>query len=557
MPTREPSASPSSQAAGVACALTIERLQDQAALARSIADRLPWPLAYFDLDLRCRFGNQAFGDGLRAQASELDGRPFQDCFPQDALPSLLPRFMQALSGEKQVRVTEQSTPGGGITVTETSFAPDMHDGMVRGVFVEVQDITERQRAERIELNANLELEERVDRRTHELRQAKRRFDLMVDALQDSCIYFLDPVGRITEWSESAHRLHGFSREQVGNMQLADIAAPRVGDEGEIGIEDAIRLAIDRGQWETRGWLKRAGSEAFWGQTLITALRGDNDELEGLSCITRDMTAMKDLDRVMNDLNAELDRRVSQRVRQHTVPNKDLDIFTHSITHDLRGPMRHINTFAGLIAEELGENASEEIQHFRDGMKRASQRLNAMIENLLTYSRIGRIDLHPSQLPMKRLLEDVVTRLTQATPHREIHWVIQEDLPVVIADAAMVADLFTRLLDNAMKFTRKVEQAEIQIGCRAESDGTCLFFIADNGIGFDVAKANNLFLMFQRQHHSLDFEGYGAGLALCQRIVQRHGGRIWLDSTPGHGCAVYFTLPVETTMTTSRLAALGL
>jgi len=519
------------------------------ALTRAIADRFPGQMAYFDLDLRCRFGNQAFCDSQGLQPSALEGRPFQDCFAQDALPALLPRFMQAVGGEKQLLVSEQHIPGSHAVRLETAFVPDLRDGAIHGVFLEARDVTGHRQ--------DPALEEHVNRRTHELRQAKRRFDLMADALQDSCIYFLDPAGRITEWSESAHRLHGFSREQVGDLHLADLTAPRIGEEEEIGIHDTIRLAIDRGQWETRGWLKRAGGEAFWGQTLITALRGEDDELEGLSCITRDMTAMKDLDRVMNDLNAELDRRVTQRVRQYTVPNKDLDIFTHHITHDLRGPMRHINTFAGLIAEELGENASEEIRHFRDAMKRASQRLNAMIENLLTYSRIGRIDLHPEPLEMKCLLDGVVARLRQAEPHRDIRWVIQDDLPTVVADAVMVADLFTRLLDNAMKFTRKTEQAEIQIGCRTENDGSCQFFIVDNGVGFDVAKANNLFLMFQRQHHSLDFEGYGAGLALCQRIVQRHNGRIWLDGTPGHGCAVYFTLPVPTTATTSRLAALGI
>lgn len=519
------------------------------ALMRAIVDRFPGQMAYFDLDLRCRLGNQAFCDHQGLRPAELEGRAFQDCFAQDALPALLPRFMQAVGGEKQVLVSEQQhSPGSHAVRLETAFVPDLRDGVVHGVFLEAKDITR---------DTDPALEAQADHRTQELRQTQRRFDLMADALQDSCIYFLDPAGRITEWSESAHRLHGFSREQVGDLHLADLSAPRIGEEEEIGIPDTIRLAIDRGQWETRGWLKRAGGEPFWGQTLITALRGENNELEGLSCITRDMTAAKDLDRVMNDLNAELDRRVSQRVRQYTVPNKDLDIFTHHITHDLRGPMRHINTFAGLIAEALGEDASDEVRHFRDAMKRATQRLNAMIENLLTYSRIGRIDLHPEQLDMNSVLEDVVSRLRQAEPHREIQWGIQADLPAVVADAAMVADLFARLLDNAMKFTRKCEQAEIQIGCRAESDGSCLFFIVDNGVGFDVAKANNLFLMFQRQHHSLDFEGYGAGLAQCQRIVQRHNGRIWLDSTPGHGCAVYFTLPVETAVTASRLAAMGI
>lgn len=538
MPTRHQSAQPPVQAAGA-----------DGTLARALANRFPGQMAYFDLDLRCRFGNQAFCESLRMRPEDLEGRAFQDCFAQDTLPALLPRFMQALGGDKQMLVSEQHVPGGHAMRMETAFVPDLRDGVIHGVFLEVRDVTGHRH--------DPALEEHVNRRTHELRQANRRFDLMVDALQDSCIYFLDPAGRISEWSESAHRLHGFAREQVSHLHLTELTAPRAGEEPEIGISDTIRLAIDRGQWETRGWFKRAGGEAFWGQTLITALRGEDDELEGLSCITRDMTAAKDLDRVMNDLNAELDRRVTQRVRQYTVPNKDLDIFTHTITHDLRGPLRHINTFAGLIAEELGDGVSDEVRHFRDAMKRASQRLNAMIEHLLTYSRIGRIDLHPGELEMKSMLDDVVSRLRQAEPHRDIRWVIQEDLPAVVADAAMVTDLFARLLDNAMKFTRKTEQAEIQIGCRTESDGSSLFFIVDNGVGFDVAKANNLFLMFQRQHHSLDFEGYGAGLALCQRIVQRHNGRIWLDSTPGHGCAVYFTLPVDTTMTTSRLAAMGI
>ena len=389
-----------------------------------------------------------------------------------------------------------------------------------------------------------EVEERVGPRSSEMLKTKRRYALMIDALQDSCIYFIDASGHITEWSESAHRLHGFTHDQAARMSFADLAAPRAGEPEEISIEDAIRLAVDRGQWEYHGWRLRVGTDAFWGQTLITALRGENGELEGLSCITRDMTAMKDLDRVMNDLNAELDRRVKARVRQYTVPNKDLDIFTHSITHDLRGPLRHINTFAGLIAEELGEEASEEIRHYRDGLKRSSSYLNGMIESLLTYSRLGRVDLHPAPLQLQATLDGVIDRLTTANPGREISWNVHADLPQIFADEGMVADLFVHLLDNAVKFTRQVDRAEIEIGSRTESDGSTVFFVVDNGVGFDVAKARNLFLMFQRQHHSLDFEGYGAGLALSQRIVQRHNGSIWADSTPGHGCAVYFKLPVE-------------
>lgn len=427
-------------------------------------------------------------------------------------------------------ITLDREDGTTLPLQASSVAIRSTSGDVAAVLTTLQDMSE--------------VEELVGQRTSEMVKAKRRSALMIDALQDSCIYFIDASGHITEWSESAHRLHGFTHDQVARMSFADLAAPRAGEPEEISIEDAIRLAVDRGQWEYHGWRLRIGTDAFWGQTLITALRGEDGDLEGLSCITRDMTAMKDLDRVMNDLNAELDRRVKARVRQYTVPNKDLDIFTHSISHDLRGPLRHINTFAGLIAEELGEDASEELRHYRDGLKRSSSYLNGMIESLLTYSRLGRVDLHPAPLKLQNTLDGVVARLNTANSDRNIVWDVHADLPEVFADEGMIADLYMHLLDNAAKFTRKVERAEIQIGSRIDSDGTTVFFIVDNGVGFDVAKARNLFLMFQRQHHSLDFEGYGAGLALSQRIVQRHNGSIWADSTPGHGCAVYFKLPVQ-------------
>lgn len=470
-------------------------------------------------------------DGIAGTEITVDSKHFNghDAQSFDKLQEQLKAVARG-SVPPPLHITLTRENGSAMPVQASSAGLRSADGKVIAVLTTLHDLTE--------------IEGRVGRRTSEMLKAKRRHVLMIDALQDSCIFFIDPSGLITEWSESAHRLHGFSHEQAVHMTYADLAAPRAGEAEEISTEDAIRLAIDRGQWESHGWRLRDGSDAFWGQTVITALRADNGELEGLSCITRDVTAMKDLDRVMNDLNAELDRRVKARVRQYTVPNKDLDIFTHSITHDLRGPLRHINTFAGLIAEELGAEASNELRHYRDGLKRSSAHLSSMIESLLTYSRLGRIDLHPAPLQLHGTLNGVIDRIQSANLGRDIRWEVQADMPEVFADEAMIAALFTHLLDNAVKFTRKVERAEIQIGSRIESDGTSVFFVVDNGVGFDVAAAQNLFLMFQRQHHSLDFEGYGAGLALSQRIVQRHNGSIWVDSTPGHGCAVYFKLPMD-------------
>ncbi|QHE89238.1 sensor histidine kinase [Hydrogenophaga sp. BPS33] len=376
-------------------------------------------------------------------------------------------------------------------------------------------------------------------------KAERRYRLMADALQDSCIFIVDAQGKISEWSESAHRLHGFTRDQIQGMSLSALHVVLHGEEEELSSHDALRLAAERGQWEVHGWRRRAHGEPFWGHTLLTALRGEDGTIEGLSCITRDMTVARDLDRVMNDLNAELERRVSERVRQYLVPNRDLDVFTHHITHDLRAPLRHINTFAGLIiegTEDLSPHA--ELARYREGLRTGARRLDNMVESLLNYARLGRIDLHPAALAVSALVQSAIERVRCAYPGVAVSFVVQGDLPVVVGDAKMLGHLMFNVIENAVKFSARARSPEVQIGWSPEGDGLAQFFVVDNGVGFDVSKASNLFVMFSRQHHSIDFAGDGTGLAIAQRIVQRHNGRIWADSSPNTGCTVYFTLPVN-------------
>ncbi len=376
-------------------------------------------------------------------------------------------------------------------------------------------------------------------------KAERRFHLMADALQDSCIFFVDTQGKISDWSESAHRLHGFTAGQIVGMPLSVLQVALPGEEDELSSNDAVRLARERGQWEVHGWRRRASGEAFWGHTLLTALRGEDGTVEGLSCISRDMTVARDLDRVMNDLNAELERRVSERVRQYLVPNHDLDVFTHHITHDLRAPLRHINTFAGLILENAaGLEAHAELARYREGLRAATRRLDNMVESLLSYARLGRIDLHPVPLAMTTLVHSAIERARRDHPGVDVSFIVQEDLPAVLGDPMMLGQLVNSVIDNAVKFSARARPAEVQIGWSPDGDGRGQFFVVDNGVGFDVSKANNLFLMFARQHHSIDFPGDGTGLAIAQRIVQRHNGRIWADSSPKTGCALYFTLPLD-------------
>lgn len=552
----------------LACALALtditerarqmDELLDSTERMRSITDRTTARQGYFDADLTCRFVNRALCAHVGARRETLLGRTFEVCFGPDEVREMLPRVIHALAGDKQTFLIEKQAQDGSTQYLECCVLPDgdPEEG-VRGVFIEIEDVTERRRTEDLVLHANMELEARVERRTAELTRTKRRYSLMAEALQDSCIFFLDATGRITEWSESAHRLHGFTSENVLGKHYGAMTATMMGEQDEITPEEAIRLATQRGQWESRGWRLRADGQHFWAHTLITALRGDNDELEGLSCITRDMTAAKDLDKVMNDLNGELERRVSERVRQYVVPNRDLDVFTHHITHDLRGPLRHITTYAGLMLEDTNGINVEGLEMYRDGLRTASKRLNGMVEALLTYARIGRVDLHPAPMPLGTLVEGQIARVMQRYPDVQINWTVHDDLPVVVGDTMLVTDLLSHVLDNAAKFSRTRPKPEVQIGWSQESENWGQFFVVDNGVGFDVSKANNLFVMFARQHHSLDFPGAGTGLALAQRIVQRHGGKIWADSTLDHGCALYFTLPVDSSVTPSKLADLHL
>lgn len=247
---------------------------------------------------------------------------------------------------------------------------------------------------------------------------------------------------------------------------------------------------------------------------------------------------------MNDLNRELEKRVSERTQQLVAANKDLDVFSHMVSHDLRAPLRHISNFIGLLQEQLADSEDPVIKPYLLAVSKASKRMSTMIEGLLEYARLGRVALETQPVPLSPLMHGVIEHLKREHSDRHIEWVIDEDMPVVLGDAMMLAQAMGKLLDNAVKFTGKVEQARIEIGWRPNPMGGRMFYISDNGAGFDLSKAQNLFVMFQRQHHSMDFEGTGTGLSLSQRVIERHGGRLWCETAVGQGCTFFFTLPCE-------------
>ncbi|MGX5649366.1 PAS domain-containing sensor histidine kinase [Hydrogenophaga borbori] len=531
------------------------------ALLRGVIDRVPARLAYYDKDLICRFANLAHAARYGKRPEQVVGSHLSEVVRPDLLPEILPRVAAALSGERQSFEAERLDAAGQRCYFEIHYIPDQQGDEVKGLLIELHDISERRRTEELVLHANRDLEDRVRERTTELYESEQRYRLMVDALQDYCIYFIDDAGRITEWTESAQRLHGHPRPQILGQRFDTLMSSDNAGEDEVDAGQVLRLAKSHGQWESRGWRLRSDGSRFWAHTVVTALRNQQGELRGLSCITRDMTAAKNLEDVMNDLNRELEKRVAERTRQLVAANKDLDVFSHMVSHDLRAPLRHISSFTSLLNEQLGESDEPMVQQCLQSIGKSTKRMSQMIEGLLEYARLGRVAIESQPVPLSPLLHGVVAHLRQENAQRQIEWVIDPDLPMVRGDAMLLAQAWGNLLDNAVKYTRKHPKARIEVGCKVNPVGGHMFYVSDNGAGFDLEKAHNLFVMFQRQHHSMDFEGNGTGLALTQRIIERHDGRIWCETAPGRGCTFYFTLPFDgaepaPAFTVSAMAALA-
>ncbi len=381
-----------------------QRLSAHGGFLQSITDRIPARLAYYDKDLVCRFSNSAHANRYGKLASEMVGSHLCDVVRPELLPEIMPRVAGALNGEWQTFDAEREASDGTRAHYQIHYIPDLQNGLVEGIFIELHDITERKRTEEFVLEANRDLEERVREHSADLFQSEQRYRLMVDAIQDYCIYFVDAEGVVTDWTESAQRLHGHSRADMIGKPYQDLLAKGTGGEDEVDAAQVMRLAQAHGQWETRGWRLRDDGSRFWAHTVLTALRTETGELQGLSAITRDMTAAKSLEDVMNDLNRELEKRVAERTQQLVAANKDLDVFSHMVSHDLRAPLRHISSFVSLLLEHMGETTDKLALQYLNNTAKASKRMSHMIEGLLEYARLGRVSIDEQPVPLTPLLE---------------------------------------------------------------------------------------------------------------------------------------------------------
>jgi len=239
------------------------------------------------------------------------------------------------------------------------------------------------------------------------------------------------------------------------------------------------------------------------------------------------------------LNADLEVHVVERTAQLEAANKELEAFSYSISHDLRAPLRSVDGFSQAVLEDYGPDLPEEGRRYLQTIRNAAQRMGELIDDLLTFSRLSRLPLTKRNMETGTLVRTALEEVNLQRPGHVVEVRIGE-LPACEGDPALLKQVWINLLSNALKYSRQREPAVVEIGC-ARENGVTAYFVRDNGTGFDMQYVNKLFGVFQRLHRAEEFEGTGVGLAIVQRVVHRHGGRVWAEAEVDHGATFYFTL----------------
>ncbi len=291
--------------------------------------------------------------------------------------------------------------------------------------------------------------------------------------------------------------------------------------------------------ELPGTPKATGTEDYTKATL-NILEDFSEEKGRLEETQRAMlNLLEDFD--VERLKAEdVNRELLQRTAQLEAANKELESFSYSVSHDLRAPLRHITGYASLLEKKASPILDETTLHYVNTISESARQMGNLIDDLLAFSRMGRSEVKKTRTKLGNLVEGILKDLEEEIKDRNIEWKVGE-LPEVFCDGSMLRLVFVNLISNAVKFTRPRSKAAIEIQCVPQRD-EFIFFVRDNGVGFDPKYKDKLFGVFQRLHHQDEFEGTGIGLANVRRLIHRHGGRTWAEGELENGATFYFTLP---------------
>ena len=369
---------------------------------------------------------------------------------------------------------------------------------------------------------------------------RARLAAVLEATSDF-VGFADADGYAMFINAAGRRMLGLAEEEgIRHRHIREFhpawAAEKVLNEG---IPTTLRVGTWSGE---TALLHRDGREIPVSQVIL-AQKTAEGAVEWMAAVARDITERKRIEDAIHVLNSDLERRVGERTAELTALNKELEAFSYSVSHDLSAPLRNISGFAQLLQKRVDGSLDEKSERYLATITDETRRMGVLIDSLLDFSKLSRAELRRTPVNLNRLVAEVQQESVLETQGRSIEWHV-EPLPEVLGDWHLLKQVFANLLSNAIKYTRTQAHALITIGCEAGNAEEVVVFVKDNGVGFNMKHATKLFGVFQRLHSMKEFEGTGIGLANVQRIVHRHGGRVWAEAAENQGAAFFLALPKD-------------
>jgi len=381
------------------------------------------------------------------------------------------------------------------------------------------DITERKRAE-----------EQLQVSFKEIGDLKAALD------EHAIVAITNPQGKITYVNDKFCAISKYSREELLGQDH------RIINSGYHPKEFIHELwaTITRGKvWHGEIKNKAKDGSFYWVDTTIVPFLNDQGKPRQYVAIRADITARKAAAAEIVQLNAELEQRVAKRTAELKLANQELEAFSYSISHDLRAPLRAMGGFTRMLEKQLGDQAPEEARYSMERIRVNAAKMGELIDGLLDFSSLNWMPVTKHKISPANIARMVFEELRPEIANRRVEMEIAE-LPPCEADAALLKQVYTNLISNALKYSRDRDPAVIKVGWRT-GKGETIYFVQDNGAGFDMAYADKLFRVFQRLHRTDQFEGTGVGLAIVNRIIHRHAGRVWAEAQEDKGATFYFTL----------------
>ncbi|HTX34869.1 MAG TPA: PAS domain S-box protein [Bryobacteraceae bacterium] len=462
---------------------------------------------------------------------DMEGWGWQAVHDPQALPGVMERWQASLtSGEPFDMVFPLRGADGVFRPFLTRVMPVRDgDGKVVRWFGTNTDISEQRQTEEA------------------LRESRTKLEAALASMTDA-VFISDAEGRFLHFNDAFATFHRFQSKADCHKNLGDYPAIL-----EVSLPGGDPAPLE--QWAVpralRGEtainaeyiLRRKDTGECWvGSYSFAPIRDAHGAIAGSVVVARDITGRKRAEEEIRRLNTDLEQRVLDRTAQLAASNKELEAFAYSVSHDLRAPLRGIDGWTLALLEDYC-GACEKLEgkgrKYLDRVRSETQRMGHLIDDLLQLSRITRAEMHRGAVNLSATAESIAARLRESHPQRRLEFAIRPGL-TAFGDARLLEVALTNLLQNAVKFTGPREQARIEFEA-AECDGQPAFAIRDNGVGFDMAYAGTLFGAFQRLHNESEFPGTGIGLATVQRVIHRHGGRVWAQAEPDRGANFYFTV----------------